>query len=67
MAVLRLGKEFLFNTRSYSKMAVFRLGEEFDELTADGRQVRSKMTLQQPNVMVHEMKGTQGGKDSGMY
>jgi hypothetical protein len=42
-----------------------RLGEEFDELTADGRKVKSKMILEQPNVMVHEMKGTEGGKDSG--
>ena len=26
--------------------------------------VKSKMTLKSPNVMVHEMKGTNGGKDS---
>ena len=26
--------------------------------------VKSKMTLKCPNVMVHEMKGTNGGKDS---
>merc|ERR1711913_83184 len=42
----------------------FKLGQEFDELTADGRQVKSLMTLKAPNVMVHEMKGTNGGKDS---
>jgi hypothetical protein len=48
-----------------SATLVCRLGEEFDELTADGRKVKSKMTLQKPNVMVHEMKGTEGGKDSG--
>jgi hypothetical protein len=48
-----------------SATLVCRLGEEFDELTADGRKVKSKMTLQRPNVMVHEMKGTEGGKDSG--
>merc|ERR1712106_750683 len=39
-------------------------GEEFEEVTADGRKVLSKMTLTSPNVMVHEMKGTNGGKDS---
>merc|ERR1712154_181855 len=42
----------------------FKIGEEFEELTADGRKVMSKMTLTAPNVMVHEMKGTEGGKDS---
>lgn len=26
--------------------------------------MKSLMTLQAPNVMVHEMKGTNGGKDS---
>merc|ERR1712058_163488 len=42
----------------------FKIGEEFEEVTADGRKVMSKMTLTAPNVMVHEMKGTNGGKDS---
>merc|ERR1712106_151046 len=42
----------------------FKVGEEFEEVTADGRKVLSKMTLTSPNVMVHEMKGTNGGKDS---
>merc|ERR1712071_690447 len=42
----------------------FKIGEEFDEQTADGRKVMSTMTLKAPNVMVHEMKGTNGGKDS---
>merc|ERR1711915_423584 len=42
----------------------FKINEEFEEVTADGRKVLSKMTLTAPNVMVHEMKGTEGGKDS---
>merc|ERR1712133_218347 len=42
----------------------FRINEEFEELTADGRKVLSKMTLTAPNVMVHEMKGTEVGKYS---
>merc|ERR1712037_310335 len=42
----------------------FKIGQEFDEVTADGRQVKSKMTLKSPNVMIHEMLGTNGGKDS---
>ena len=33
----------------------FKIGEEFEEVTADGRKVMSKMTLTAPNVMVHEM------------
>jgi len=60
------GGEYTFKTESLVKTSEikFRIGEEFDELTADGRQVRSRMTLKAPNVMVHEMKGTNGGKDS---
>jgi len=42
----------------------FKLGETFDEKTADGRQVTSTMTLLQPNSIKHEMLGTNGGKDS---
>ena len=42
----------------------FKIGEPFDELTADGRKVVSKMTMSSPNTMVHEMLGTDGGKDS---
>ena len=33
-------------------------------LTADGRKVISTMTQVAPNKMKHEMKGTDGGKDS---
>jgi len=42
----------------------FRLNEPFDETTADGRQVKSLMTLDSPNVLKHVMEGTAGGKDS---
>merc|ERR1712107_512090 len=60
------GGEYTFKTESLVKTSEikFRIGEEFDETTADGRQVKSKMTLTAPNVMVHDMKGTAGGKDS---
>merc|ERR1712244_3963 len=34
----------------------FKIGEEFEEVTADGRKVMSKMTLTAPNVMVHAME-----------
>merc|ERR1712013_836881 len=53
------GGEYTFKQESAVK-----IGEEFEEVTPDGRKVMSKMTLTAPNVMVHEMKGTNGGKDS---
>merc|ERR1711939_1089913 len=58
--------EYTFKQESLVKTSEikFKLGEEFEEVTADGRKVLSKMTLTAPNVMVHEMKGTNGGKDS---
>jgi len=58
--------EFTFKQESLVKTSEFKfkIGQEFDEVTADGRQVKSLMTLKAPNVMVHEMKGTNGGKDS---
>merc|ERR1712039_116212 len=53
--------EYTFKQESLVKTSEFKfkLNEEFDETTADGRQVKSKMTLTGPNVMVHEMKGNQ--------
>lgn len=42
----------------------FKIGQPFDEKTADGRKVKSTMSLTAPNVLKHEMLGTEGGKDS---
>jgi hypothetical protein len=42
----------------------FNLGQQFDELTADGRKCLSTLYMEKPNVMVHQMLGTDGGKDS---
>eukprot|EP00092_Neocalanus_flemingeri_P015855 GFUD01017160.1.p2 GENE.GFUD01017160.1~~GFUD01017160.1.p2 ORF type:complete len:133 (+),score=38.44 GFUD01017160.1:189-587(+) len=59
------GGEYTFKQESIKTSQVkFKIGEEFEEVTADGRKVMSTMTLTAPNVMVHEMKGTNGGKDS---
>jgi len=60
------GGEFTFKSESLVKTSEikFKVGEQFEELTADGRKVLSTMTQTAPNVMVHEMKGTDGGKDS---
>merc|ERR1712223_749082 len=42
----------------------FKVDVPFEEITADGRKVISTMTQVAPNKMKHEMKGTDGGKDS---
>jgi len=42
----------------------FKLGEPFEEITGDGRKVMSTMRMVEPNKMMHEMLGTNGGKDS---
>jgi fatty acid-binding protein 3 len=59
------------NTLSFKQASLVRttefscqLGVPFDETTADGRKVKSLMTLVKPNALKHEMKGTEGGKDS---
>eukprot|EP00090_Calanus_glacialis_P039119 TRINITY_DN68119_c0_g1_i1.p1 TRINITY_DN68119_c0_g1~~TRINITY_DN68119_c0_g1_i1.p1 ORF type:complete len:134 (-),score=22.77 TRINITY_DN68119_c0_g1_i1:193-594(-) len=66
ITVTEEGGEYTFKQESLVKTSEikFKIGEEFEESTADGRKVLSKMTLTAPNVMVHEMKGTNGGKDS---
>merc|ERR1712004_518035 len=42
----------------------FKVDVPFEEITADGRKVISTMTQVAPIKMKHEMKGTDGGKDS---
>merc|ERR1712112_621805 len=57
--------EYSFKQESFKTSEFkFKVGEEFEEITADGRKVMSTMTQLAPNVMKHEMKGTDGGKDS---
>merc|ERR1711976_359962 len=53
-------QESLVSTSTIS----FKIGEQFDEKTADGRKVKSTMSLVKPNTLRHEMLGTEGGKDS---
>lgn len=52
------GDEYTFHTVSTFKTTAikFKLGEEFDEETLDGRKVRSIITLD-GNKMSHEQKG----------
>jgi len=45
----------------------FKLDEQFEMTTNDGRKVLSTMRVTGPNVMMHEMLGTDGGKDSVCY
>ena len=42
----------------------FKLGEQFEEITGDGRKVLSTMSMTAPNTILHQMLGTEGGKDS---
>jgi len=58
--VLSFKQESLVSTSEIK----FKIGEQFDEKTADGRAVKSTMTLVKPNAIKHEMLGTNGGKDS---
>ncbi|XP_023339872.1 myelin P2 protein [Eurytemora carolleeae] len=66
VTVSKDGDLFHFKNESLVKTteSSFKLNEQFDELTADGRQVKSTMTLLKPNTLKHDMIGTQGGKDS---
>lgn len=52
------GDEYTFNTVSTFKSSTikFKLGEEFDEETLDGRKIKSIITLD-GNKMVHDQKG----------
>merc|ERR1711936_85680 len=58
--VLTFKQESLVKTSEFS----CQLGVPFDETSADGRKLKSTMSLEQPNVLKHEMLGTEGGKDS---
>ena len=55
-----------FKQQSFLKTSEFtcEIGKTFDETTADGRKVESLMTAALPHMLKHEMKGTDGGKDS---
>merc|ERR1711862_641331 len=60
------GEEYSMKTESLVKTSElkFKLGEQFEEITGDGRKVLSTMTMTAPNTILHQMLGTQGGKDS---
>ena len=60
------GEDYSMKTESLVKTSElkFKLGEQFDEVTGDGRKVLSTMTMTAPNTILHQMLGTEGGKDS---
>merc|ERR1712055_731289 len=65
VTITKEGEEYAFKQESFKTSEFkFKVGEPFEEITADGRKVMSTMTQLGPNVMQHEMKGTDGGKDS---
>ena len=51
------GGEYTLSSASLMKTTItkFRLGEQFDEETADGRKVKSTITLEGDNRLVHVM------------
>lgn len=53
------GDEYTLATTSTFKNTIikFKLGEEFDEETVDGRKVKSVCTMAGDNKLVHEQKG----------
>jgi len=58
--------QFTMKTESLVTTSIinFKLGEPFEEMTGDGRKVLSTMSMVEPNKMMHQMLGTDGGKDS---
>lgn len=57
--LVKEGDEYTFNTTSTFKNTTikFKLGEEFEEETVDGRKVKSVCTLEGDNKLIHEQKG----------
>ena len=53
------GDKYTFTTSSTFKTSAitFKLGEEFDEETLDGRKVKSVITMDGDNKLVQEQKG----------
>jgi len=66
VTVSKAGEEYTMKQESLVKTTEFKfkMGETFDEMTADGRKVVSTMTETGPNTIMHQMLGTNGGKDS---
>ena len=60
--LVKNGDEFTFNTVSTFKTTAikFKLGEEFEEETLDGRKVKSVITMD-GNKLVQEQKGDKPG------
>ena len=60
------GEEYSMKTESMDRTneLQFKLGEQFEEITSDGRKVMSTMSMIAPNTILHKMLGTEGGKDS---
>jgi len=66
VTISKEGEEFSMKTESLVKTSEmkFKLGEQFEEITGDGRKVMTTMSVTAPNTILHQMLGTDGGKDS---
>lgn len=53
------GDKYTIKTESLVKNTLieFKLGEQFDETTADGRKVKSTITLEGDNKLIHKQEG----------
>merc|ERR1711992_6373 len=60
------GEEWTMKQESLVKTTEtkFTMGQQFEEMTADGRKVLTTNTVVGPNTLFQEMLGTGGGKDS---
>lgn len=59
-------KKYSFKQESLVKTSTteFHLDQQFEETTADGRKCMTTFKVVRPGVMIQEMLGTNGGKDS---
>ena len=59
-------KKYSFKQESLVKTTTteFVLGQQFEETRADGAKCMSTFKIVRPGVMIQEMLGTNGGKDS---
>ena len=68
ITIKKRGDLYTMKTESLvkTKELKFKLGEQFEETTSDGRKVLSTMRMTAPNTLLHQMLGTgkYKGKDS---
>merc|ERR1712062_954638 len=66
VTISKEGEEWSMKQESLVKTTEtkFKMDKQFEELTADGRKVLTTNKVIGPNLLLQEMLGTGGGKDS---